>query len=149
MRNIYIKIFSMSERKKNDDFIENQLHPENSLYIRMMVSFTLFLLNLSKFIITFLPIHNRKPIEESIKGLNLVIVEEKYFWKLYENTFSSSNTTTSLPSELFNSSTINVKAPYSFMKQSSSMDMKEFTSLKNTSVTKKNGLKENKLSAEA
>lgn len=149
MRNIYIKIFSMSERKKNDDFIENQLHPENSLYIRMMVSFTLFLLNLSKFIITFLPIHNRKPIEESIKGLNLVIVEEKYFWKLYENTFSSSNTTTSLPSELFNPSTINVKAPYSFMKQSSSMDMKESTSLKNTSVTKKNGLKENKLSAEA
>ena len=58
---------------------------------RMLVSITLFFLNSSRFIITFVPLHHRKKIEESMKGVNMVIVEEKYFWKMYESAWSNPN----------------------------------------------------------
>jgi hypothetical protein len=40
--------------------------------------------------ITFIaPVH-RKKIEEAMRGVNLVIVEEKYFWKMYETSAKGS-----------------------------------------------------------
>ena len=61
-----------------------------SLTMRIMQSITIFFLNSSRFLITFIhPVH-RKKIEESMKGVNMVIVEEKYFWKMYD--FSAKNT---------------------------------------------------------
>ena len=56
-----------------------------SVSTRLMVSLIIWLLTFSRFLITFVaPIH-RKRIEEAMRGLNMVIVEEKYFWKMYDN----------------------------------------------------------------
>lgn len=60
-----------------------------SLTTRMLVSLTLFFLNTSRFMITFVPLNHRKRIEEAMKGVNMVIVEEKYFWKIYESAWST------------------------------------------------------------
>lgn len=60
-----------------------------SLTTRMLVSLTLFCLNASRFMITFVPLSHRKRIEEAMKGVNMVIVEEKYFWKIYEAAWSN------------------------------------------------------------
>lgn len=55
-----------------------------SLTSRTLVSLTLFCLNASRFMITFVPPAHRRKIEEAMRGVNMVIVEEKYFWKMYE-----------------------------------------------------------------
>lgn len=56
-----------------------------SLTSRTLVSLTLFCLNASRFMITFVPPAHRRKIEEAMRGVNMVIVEEKYFWKMYES----------------------------------------------------------------
>jgi hypothetical protein len=61
------------------------------LFVKMLTSIILFFLNSSRFLITFVPLEHRKRIEESMRGVNMVIVEEKYFWKMYENNWNSSN----------------------------------------------------------
>jgi hypothetical protein len=60
-----------------------------SLSTRMLVSLTLFCLNASRLMITFVPLPHRKRIEEAMKGVNMVIVEEKYFWKIYESAWNN------------------------------------------------------------
>ncbi len=55
-----------------------------SLTTRILSSITIFFLNSSRFLITFIAPQHRKKIEESMRGVNLVIVEEKYFWKMYD-----------------------------------------------------------------
>lgn len=39
--------------------------------------------------ITFVPLQHRKRIEDAMKGVNMVIVEEKYFWKIYDAAWSA------------------------------------------------------------
>jgi hypothetical protein len=61
-----------------------------SLATRMISSITVFLLNICRFTITFIAPQHRKKIEEAMRGVNLVIVEEKYFWKMYETNAKAS-----------------------------------------------------------
>ena len=85
-----MKYFSFSERKKNEENGEDITELEMSLFTRMLSSITIFFLNISRFMITFIaPVH-RKKIEEAMRGVNLVIVEEKYFWKMYETSAKGS-----------------------------------------------------------
>ena len=55
-----------------------------SLATRMLSSIVIFLLNVCRFTITFIAPQHRKRIQEAMRGVNLVIVEQKYFWKMYE-----------------------------------------------------------------
>ena len=64
---------------------------EMGLIVKMLTSLILFFLNSSRFLITFVPLEHRKKIEEAMRGVNMVIVEEKYFWKMYETNWASSN----------------------------------------------------------
>lgn len=61
------------------------------IFVKMLTSLILFFLNSSRFLITFVPLEHRKKIEEAMRGVNMVIVEEKYFWKMYETNWTSSN----------------------------------------------------------
>ena len=79
----------MSERKKLEESEEDPSTYEMSLTTRMLVSLTLSCLNASRLMITFVPLAHRKRIEEAMKGVNMVIVEEKYFWKLYESAWNN------------------------------------------------------------
>lgn len=54
-----------------------------TFFTRFLISITLFFLNTSRFIIAFVPPQHRKKIEEAMRGVNMIIVEEKYFWKIY------------------------------------------------------------------
>jgi hypothetical protein len=89
IKNLHLKYFSFSERKKYDDSEEDPANYEMNLTTRMLVSLTLFCLNASRLMITFVPLGHRKRIEEAMKGVNMVIVEEKYFWKIYESAWSN------------------------------------------------------------
>ena len=46
-----------------------------SVTTRLLVSLTLFCLNTSRLMVTFVPLAHRKRIEEAMKGVNMVIVE--------------------------------------------------------------------------
>lgn len=83
IKSLHLKYFSFSERKKYDDSQEDPSGYEMGLIVKMLTSLILFFLNSSRFLITFVPLEHRKKIEESMRGVNMVIVEEKYFWKMY------------------------------------------------------------------
>jgi hypothetical protein len=89
IKNLHLKYFSFSEKKKYDDSEDDPTNYEMTLTTRMLVSLTIFFLNSSRFMITFVPLHHRKRIEEAMKGVNMVIVEEKYFWKIYESAWAN------------------------------------------------------------
>ena len=75
IKNLHLKYFSFSERKKYDDSEEDPSNYEMSVTTRMLVSLTLFCLNASRLMVTFVPLAQRKRIEEAMKGVNMVIVE--------------------------------------------------------------------------
>lgn len=62
---------------------------EMTLFTRLLVSLSVFCLNASRLLVTFIAPAHRKRIEEAMRGVNMVIVEEKYFWKIYEAAWSS------------------------------------------------------------
>jgi hypothetical protein len=84
IKNLHLKYFSFSERKRHDETSEELMQLEMSLTTRMLQSLTIFCLNFSRFLITFIPPQNRRKVEAAMKGVNMVIVEEKYFWSMYE-----------------------------------------------------------------
>jgi hypothetical protein len=68
----------------------------------MLVSLIIFFLNSSRFMITFVPLDHRKRIEESMRGVNMVIVEEKYFWKMYESAWNNPSSQTPIDNQSTN-----------------------------------------------
>jgi hypothetical protein len=90
LKNLHLTYFCTVERKNNEDEFNNPLL-EMPLFTKLMISITIFCLNTSRLIISFIdPIHRRR-IEEAMRGVNMVIVEEKYFWKLYDQTWSQNS----------------------------------------------------------
>lgn len=85
LRDLHLKYFSFGEKRRYDEAGEDPTSYEMSLTSRTLVSLTLFCLNASRFMITFVPPAHRRKIEEAMRGVNMVIVEEKYFWKMYES----------------------------------------------------------------
>ena len=62
IKTVHLKYFSFNERKKYDDAqLEDPDMSEISISTRLMVSFVLFLLNFSRFLITFVaPLHRKR-----------------------------------------------------------------------------------------
>ena len=85
IKNLHLKYFSYSEKKKFDESIDDPSTFEITLTSRILVSLATFFLSISRLIITFIPLQNRKKVEESIKEVNMTIVEEKYFGKIYDS----------------------------------------------------------------
>lgn len=90
IKNLHLKYFSFGERKKEESSVDEVIQLEMSLTTRILQSVTIYCLNFSRFLITFIPPLHRKKIELAMKGVNMVIVEEKYFWSMYETSGKSS-----------------------------------------------------------
>ncbi len=85
-----MKYFSFSEKKKYEETGDDLAQLEMSLMSRILSTLTIFFLNWSRFLITFIHPQHRKKIEEAMRGVNMVIVEEKYFWKMYDSSGKNS-----------------------------------------------------------
>lgn len=62
---------------------DSKVFSNSSIFEKILISLTVFLLKLAKLFLTFIHPEKRKSVEEEIKGINLVLIEEKYFWKIY------------------------------------------------------------------
>lgn len=62
---------------------DSKIFSNSSILEKILISLTVFLLKSAKFSLTFINPEKRKSVEEEIKGINLVLIQEKYFWKIY------------------------------------------------------------------
>ena len=94
-----------------------------SLTTRILQSITIYCLNFSRFLITFIPPIHRKKIEIAMKGVNMVIVEEKYFWSMYETSTRSSTLMSQMKSGslVLNSSQLHLNRDEKALKESTWM----------------------------
>jgi hypothetical protein len=75
MKSLHLKYFSYSEKKRYDESLDDPYAFEMTLFTRLLISLSTFCLNLSRFMITFIPLNQRRKVEEAIKDVNMTIVE--------------------------------------------------------------------------
>ena len=64
---------------------------ESTLTTRLIISISIFFLNFTKILITFIPLNQRRKVELAMKEVNTTIVEEKYLGKIYDPSWKLEN----------------------------------------------------------
>lgn len=91
IKNLHLKYFSYNEKKRYDESLDDPASLELTLTTKIIISLSIAFLNISRFLITFIPLNQRRKIEEALKEVNLTIVEEKYFGKIYDPKWNKNN----------------------------------------------------------
>jgi hypothetical protein len=67
LKDLHLKYFSYNERKRYDEELEDPSLLELTLTTKVLISLSITCLNISRFLITFIPLNQRRKIEEALK----------------------------------------------------------------------------------
>ena len=82
---VHLKYFSHKDNQRYQESVGDPNAYDVTFSNRVLTSFSVGLLNMAKHVIAFIPPANRRPIEESLKNVNAVVIDRKCFWSIYED----------------------------------------------------------------
>ena len=113
---------------------DEMLSQKISIPEQLMASFIWILLRIIKFIIVFVPLTQRRYIEDELRHINTLIVQQKQFWKIFQ--IQKYSTTHLDQLRLDKSSTLIQTPPNSPLKNSLGVKELKKTDLKKNDVRK-------------
>jgi hypothetical protein len=67
LKDLHLKYFSYNEKKKYDEELNDPSLLELTLTTKILTSLSITFLNISRLLITFIPLNQRRKIEEALK----------------------------------------------------------------------------------
>lgn len=83
LKAVHLKYFSHKEQQRYQDSVVDPRQYDITFSTKVFISMALFLLTISRHLIAFVLPQHRRPIEDSLRLINTVVIDGKCFWSIY------------------------------------------------------------------